>query len=380
MRHEKLIEKHLGINTPDWVKEKVNNAIDEALGYNLKKSEELTPHIEYHHNGNVYIKGQKNSKGQQEGLWELFDFNGNIKARIPFKEGKMDGIEECFWENGNIRIRTPYKDGKEDGIVEEFDEQGNITGTRLWKNGEVIEETKPKLTPHIEYHPNGNVKVKGQKNSKGQLEGICEWFYKNGNIEWRTPYKEGKRDGIEERFDKQGNITETRLWKNGELIEKTKPELTPYIIYHPNGNVSIKGQRNSVGQREGIWEIFYENGNILRRTSYKEGNKDGIAEYFYENGNIESRTSYKEGKKDGIQTFYDEQGNIIETTLWKDGEIIEETKPKPQPDPQLIDFMAMRYRHDFGFLDEKHKESIRTTMKQLWEEVVGLGFYKPKSK
>jgi hypothetical protein len=31
-------------------------------------------------------------------------------------------------------------------------------------------------------------------------------------------------------------------------------------------------------------------------------------------------------------------------------------------------------------LDEKHKESIRTTMKQLWEEVVGLGFYKPKSK
>jgi antitoxin component YwqK of YwqJK toxin-antitoxin module len=300
MRHEKLIEKHLGINTPDWVKEKVNNAIDEALGYNLKKSEELTPHIEYHRNGNVYIKGQKNSKGQQEGLWELFDFNGNIKARIPFKEGKMDGIEECFWENGNIRIRTPYKDGKEDGIVEEFDEQGNII--------------------------------------------------------------------------------RTQHWKNGQLIEETKPELTPYIIYHPNGNVSIKGQRNSVGQREGIWEIFYENGNILRRTSYKEGNKDGIAEYFYENGNIESRTSYKEGKKDGIQTFYDEQGNIIETTLWKDGEIIEETKPKPQPDPQLIDFMAMRYRHDFGFLDEKHKESIRTTMKQLWEEVVGLGFYKPKSK
>jgi antitoxin component YwqK of YwqJK toxin-antitoxin module len=300
MRHEKLIEKHLGINTPDWVKQKVNNAIDEALGYNLKKSEELTPHIEYHRNGNVYIKGQKNSKGQQEGLWELFDFNGNIKARIPFKEGKMDGIEECFWENGNIRIRTPYKDGKEDGIVEEFDEQGNITGTRLWKNGEVIEETKPELTPYIEYYPNGNVKVKGQKNSKGQLEGICEWFYKNGNIEWRTPYKEGKRDGIEE--------------------------------------------------------------------------------CFYENGNIHWRTPFKGGKIDGIEEWFDKQGNITGTRLWKNGEVIEETKPKPQPDPQLIDYMAMRYRHDFGFLDEKHKESIRTTMKQLWEEVVGLGFYKPKSK
>jgi hypothetical protein len=196
MRHEKLIEKHLGINTPDWVKEKVNNAIDEALGYNLKKSKELTL--------------------------------------------------------------------------------------------------------HIEYYDNGNVKVKGQKNSIGQMEGIWEWFYANGKILCRTPYKEGKEDGIEE--------------------------------------------------------------------------------FFYKNGNIESRIPYKEGKEDGIQEEFNEQGNITETRTWKDGELIEETKPKPQPDPQLIDSMAMRYTHDFGFLDEKHKESIRTTMKQLWEEVVGLGFYKPKSK
>jgi hypothetical protein len=46
------------------------------------------------------------------------------------------------------------------------------------------------------------------------------------------------------------------------------------------------------------------------------------------------------------------------------------------PDPKLIDSMAMRYRHDFGLLEETHKEAIRTTMKQLWKEVVGLGFYK----
>jgi antitoxin component YwqK of YwqJK toxin-antitoxin module len=63
-------------------------------------------------------------------------------------------------------------------------------------------------------------------------------------------------------------------------------ELTPYIKYHNNGNVWIKGQKNSKGQLEGIWEYFYEDGNILLRIQYKEG------------------------EKDGIQTFYDEQGNI----------------------------------------------------------------------
>jgi len=103
-------------------------------------------------------------------------------------------------------------------------------------------------------------------------------------------------------------------------------ELTPHIEYHPNGNVSIKGQKNSSGQREGIWEWFYENGNIVQRIPYKEGKKDGIEEGFYPNGNILWRTPYKEGEIDGIETFYDEQGNIIKTRHWKDGEIIEETE------------------------------------------------------
>jgi antitoxin component YwqK of YwqJK toxin-antitoxin module len=221
---------------------------------------------------------------------------------------------------------------------------------------ELIKKIDEELTPHIEYWPNGNVWIKGQKNSKGQREGIWEWFCPNGNIKRRVPYKEGKIDGIVEWFNEQGNITQTRLWKDGKLIEETKPELTPLIEYYSNGNVWIKGQKNSKGQEEGIWEWFYEDGNIRIRTPHKEGKIDGIVECF------------------------DEQGNIIKTYVWKDGKLIEETKPELQPDPQLIDSMAMRYKHDFGFLDEKHKESIRTTMKQLWEEVVGLGFYKPKSK
>jgi antitoxin component YwqK of YwqJK toxin-antitoxin module len=103
---------------------------------------ELTPYIEYHPNGNVLVKGQKNSKGQEEGLWEWFYPNGNIKCRGTYKEGKMDGIAECFYVGGNIEIRASYKEDKRDGIMEWFDEQGYIIKTRVWKDGELIEETK----------------------------------------------------------------------------------------------------------------------------------------------------------------------------------------------------------------------------------------------
>jgi antitoxin component YwqK of YwqJK toxin-antitoxin module len=103
-------------------------------------------------------------------------------------------------------------------------------------------------------------------------------------------------------------------------------ELKPYIEYHPNGNVRIKGQRNSKGQQEGIWEFFYSNGKIHWRTLYKEGKADGIQEVFYESGNIVQRIPYKKGEMNGIQEVFDEQGNIIRTRHWKDGELIEETE------------------------------------------------------
>jgi antitoxin component YwqK of YwqJK toxin-antitoxin module len=74
------------------------------------------------------------------------------------------------------------------------------------------------LTPHIKYYSNGNVLVKGKLNSVGQEEGLWEYFYENGNISMRTPYKEGNMDGIEECFDEQGNITATSHWKDGEVI------------------------------------------------------------------------------------------------------------------------------------------------------------------
>ena len=78
------------------------------------------------------------------------------------------------------------------------------------------------LTPHIKYYSNKNLCIKGQKNSKGQREGIWEWFYPNGNILRRAPHKEDKIDGIEEWFNEHGNITRTLVWKDGELIETIK--------------------------------------------------------------------------------------------------------------------------------------------------------------
>lgn len=40
-----------------------------------------------------------------------------------------------------------------------------------------------------------------------------------------------------------------------------------------------------------------------------------------------------------------------------------------------LNSMALRYRHDFGLLNESQQSSIRSIMRQLYEEAVGQGFF-----
>jgi len=46
------------------------------------------------------------------------------------------------------------------------------------------------------------------------------------------------------------------------------------------------------------------------------------------------------------------------------------------PSEACLCSMAMRYRHDFGLLDQVMQESCLITMRQLYEEATGQGFYK----
>jgi|LakMenE18May11ns_1017448.scaffolds.fasta_scaffold9922113_4 hypothetical protein len=108
----------------------------------------------------------------------------------------------------------------------ELEEENAKLKERLEQYETVSKNVEPtttnELTPHIEYHSNGNVWVKGQKNSKGQYDGIWKIFYENGNISMRIPHVGGKIDGIVELFYENGNIIKTQLWKEGKLIEETE--------------------------------------------------------------------------------------------------------------------------------------------------------------
>ena len=62
------------------------------------------------------------------------------------------------------------------------------------------------------------------------------------------------------------------------------------------------------GLRQGLYESFYENGQLRRRCTYKDGKLDGLYESFYENGQLKERCTYKNNKLDGLCEWFDING------------------------------------------------------------------------
>jgi len=65
-----------------------------------------------------------------------------------------------------------------------------------------------------------------------------------------------------------------------------KRELIPFVKYHINGEIYVIGNHNSKGEREGLWEFFYDNGNKYAIHNYKNGKQSGIQQFFNQNGDI----------------------------------------------------------------------------------------------
>jgi antitoxin component YwqK of YwqJK toxin-antitoxin module len=61
-----------------------------------------------------------------------------------------------------------------------------------------------------------------------------------------------------------------------------------YIRYHDDGTLSKVYEKGSYlnGNKNGVWEEYYDNGQLLSKCSYLNGEMDGVWEYYNEDGSL----------------------------------------------------------------------------------------------
>ncbi len=82
--------------------------------------------------------------------------------------------------------------------------------------------------------------------------------------------------------------------------------------YYENGKEKMKGSIKD-GKREGLWQAWYENGNLWSEAEYSKGINNGKSVTYFESGKVRYEGLYKEGKKVGDWKYYDEDGKLVKT-------------------------------------------------------------------
>lgn len=112
-------------------------------------------------------------------------------------------------------------------------------------------------------------------------------------------------DRLDRRFD---NIPITHKIPNDELQRTGTIELD-----FDKGKI-IGGYSNihKGNRKNGLYEEWYENGQIKERCNYENGKKHGLYEEWYENGQLKEKVNYENGKKHGLYEEWYENGQLKE--------------------------------------------------------------------
>ncbi len=167
----------------------------------------------------------------------------------------------------------------------------------------------------------------------GPGHGFEEWFWSNGQLRERINYKDGEMHGISEFFDSFGNKSRIKTYRNGKLngLEENYHAGKCDQTHKLEKDQLLSRGNNKDDEIDGLWEWFYEDGQLSTRGNYKHyssskdnpfggGEKEGLWEQFYEDGQLKIKANFKKGKHDGLYEEFDEDGTLTKTKTYRNGE------------------------------------------------------------
>lgn len=83
--------------------------------------------------------------------------------------------------------------------------------------------------------------------------------------------------------------------------------------YYENGRLKITSYTDENGQKTGMWEYWYDNGNLWSQCEYENGIRSGMSKVYYPDGTLRYEGNYKEDKQTGKWNFYTEKGEIFDS-------------------------------------------------------------------
>ncbi len=136
----------------------------------------------------------------KEGLYKVYDANGNLYEEINYQAGEINGSRTLYYPNGNKEVVENLSAGKYQGLFQSFYESGGIKAEGNYENNIAIGkwksyyeggqlkdiatfENNEENGPFIEYHENGKLKAEGNFKDGDQEHGLLLLYDEEGQLE-----------------------------------------------------------------------------------------------------------------------------------------------------------------------------------------------------
>ena len=256
-----------------------------------------------------------------------------------------------------------------------YHDNKQISGTGNFVNGDQTDKNDYSIPKNgrdgkwILYYKNGN-KEQESIYKDGKLNGFLTLYFENGNKQQESNCKDGKFEGLRILYYENGIKQRESIYKDDKLEGLTK-------LYYQNGNK----QQESIykdGKTNGLQQVWFENGNKKQEFIYKDGKLNGFQTLYFENGNKEQESIYKDDKLEGLTKLYYQNGNKKEESIYKDDKLEGLTKlyyengNKKQEsiykDDKLNGFQTLYFENEFKKQEVMFKNGIEDgSFKQFYQ-------------
>ncbi len=166
-----------------------------------------------------------------------------------------------------------------------------------------FDEESPYTGRVVQYTEDENQLILDFNVLNGYIDGIYKEYNKKGTLKRSATYNKGELNGLEEQYYDNGQLKETVNYINGNYHGKR-------MVYWDNGTLKEK-YTFSNGTLEGDVYFYFPNGKLNESLKFDaQGNRTGVWEKFYANGQLRQRVTYREDEVIETSPLYNLDGSI----------------------------------------------------------------------
>jgi antitoxin component YwqK of YwqJK toxin-antitoxin module len=138
-----LSEKIFGKNPDDWTTIKYFENGDTSSIAHYHNWKYFGEAVIFYPNKQRNFQQNYDTSGQSDGMYYLWNMEGQLKETGLFVHGKKEGEFKTFFDNGQVQTIDNYKDGKKNGEALVFNEGGDTLTKEWYSNDSLVKISRP---------------------------------------------------------------------------------------------------------------------------------------------------------------------------------------------------------------------------------------------